>query len=60
MEEGFPPNVRRALAGWGHKLSLTNGYPMGLGGAQGIVADPQPGVFHGGADPRRDGIALGL
>ena len=32
---------------------------MGLGAAHGIMVDSEHGVFHGGADPRRDGIALG-
>ena len=59
MEEGFPPQVRRALAGRGHQMALINGYPMGLGGAHGIMRDSERGVFLGGADPRRDGVALG-
>ena len=59
VEEGFPKNVRRALSAWGHEFSLMNGYPMGLGSAHGIVVDSERGVFQGGADPRRDGIALG-
>ena len=59
MEEGFPPAVRRALTAWGHRPSLANGYPMGLGGAHGIAVDSQNGVLLGGADPRRDGVALG-
>ena len=59
VEEGFPTHVRRALARWGHELTLVNGYPMGLGSAHGIVVDSERGVFHGGADPRRDGVALG-
>ena len=59
IEEAFPPHVRRALAGRGHQMTLVDGYPMGLGAAHGIVVDSERGVFHGGADPRRDGVALG-
>ena len=31
----------------------------GVGGGQGIHVDPDSGAFMGGADPRRDGYALG-
>ena len=30
-----------------------------LAGAHGIVADGANGVYYGGADPRRDGAAIG-
>ena len=30
-----------------------------VGGGQGIMVDPETGSFMGGADPRRDGYALG-
>ena len=30
-----------------------------VGGAQGIMVDTEQGTFRGGADPRRDGLALG-
>jgi gamma-glutamyltranspeptidase len=32
---------------------------MSVGGAQGIAVDGESGVFQGGADPRRDGVAMG-
>ena len=59
VEEGYPPQIRRALSRRGHRIALIDGYPMGLGAAHGIRVDSEHGVFHGGADPRRDGIALG-
>jgi gamma-glutamyltranspeptidase/glutathione hydrolase len=30
-----------------------------VGGVQGIMVDPESGVLMGGADPRRDGYAIG-
>ena len=32
---------------------------MTVGGAQGIMIDQESGTFQGGADPRRDGVAIG-
>ncbi|MDP7579580.1 MAG: gamma-glutamyltransferase [SAR202 cluster bacterium] len=59
MEERFPPNVRKFLEGLSHEIETLGAWSMGVGGAQGIVADQDNGTFQGGADPRRDGFALG-
>ena len=59
MEDRFPLHVRRALEARGHKIDLLESWSMAVGGAQGIQFDPEEGTFHGGADPRRDGFALG-
>ena len=59
MEERFPPHLRRALEAQGHSVSVIEAWSMSVGGAQGIRADLDSGVFEGGADPRRDGYALG-
>ena len=59
VEEGYPSQIRRALSRLGHRIELIDGYPMGLGATHGIMVDSEHGVFHGGADPRRDGIAIG-
>ena len=59
VEEGFPANVRRDLLRRGHRITMFDPYPMGLGSAHGILVDPDTGVYHGGGDPRRDGLALG-
>jgi gamma-glutamyltranspeptidase/glutathione hydrolase len=60
VEERFPVELRQALSRWGHQfVEMNGGYPMGLGAAHGIVVDAERGVFQGGADPRRDGVALG-
>lgn len=57
MEERFPLHVRRALQTRGHEVKLAEAWA--IGGAQGVMADSEHGVLHGGADPRRDGFAVG-
>ena len=59
MEERFPAQVRAALADKGHDIELTTPFSMTVGGAQGIMIDQESGTFQGGADPRRDGVAIG-
>ena len=59
MEERFPAQVRAALADKGHDIELTTPFSMTVGGAQGIMVDQESGTFQGGADPRRDGVAIG-
>ena len=60
MEERFPVHVRHALENRGHEVAVIDAWSMNVGGAQGIYADQDAGVFQGGADPRRDGDAVGL
>lgn len=43
----------------GHRLHLLGDWSPVVGGAQGIMVDADTGSFMGGADPRRDGYALG-
>ena len=59
MEERFPLHIRQALEGIGHAVNVVEAWSMSVGGAQGLVADQESGVFQGGADPRRDGTAIG-
>lgn len=59
MEERFPISVQEFLYGSGHELEIIDAWSMSVGGAQGIMADQGNGTFQGGADPRRDGFALG-
>ena len=59
MEERFPAHVRRALEDRGHDVKVIEPYSMSVGGAHGIQVDSDAGVFQGGADPRRDGYAIG-
>jgi gamma-glutamyltranspeptidase/glutathione hydrolase len=59
MEERFPAHVRRALQDKGHEVATIEPWSMTVGGAQAIQVDADAGVFQGGADPRRDGYAIG-
>ena len=56
MEERFPRHIRRALDLRGHEIDILDAW--NIGGAQGVLVDSDKGVFYGGADPRRDGLAL--
>ena len=59
MEERFPPALRDGLAGRDHDVVVLQPWDRGVGGAQGIMVDRAGGTFSGGADPRRDGYAIG-
>jgi gamma-glutamyltranspeptidase/glutathione hydrolase len=59
MEERFPAHVRHALEQRGHEVTVLEPWSASVGGAQGIRVDVDAGVFQGGADPRRDGYAMG-
>lgn len=43
----------------GHAIDRQPDFSTAFGGAQGIMIDPDGGTFSGGADPRRDGYAVG-
>lgn len=43
----------------GHQFNFLGDWSTGVGGGQGIMVDAATGSFMGGADPRRDGAALG-
>lgn len=60
MEERFPWHVRRALEMRGHEVEVVESFSRLVGGAQGIQASQEQGTFQGGADPRRDGGAIGF
>ncbi|MEE8157836.1 MAG: gamma-glutamyltransferase [Dehalococcoidia bacterium] len=60
MEGRIPPEVRDALVSRGHDIGLLGEWGMEVGGGHAIAVDPETGVLMGGADPRRDGFALGL
>ncbi len=59
MEDRFPADVVREIERRGYKVKLADGWSLRYGGFQGIQIDHKAGVFHGGADPRRDGVAVG-
>ncbi len=59
MEERFPLHLRRELERRGHRVEVIEAWSRVVGGAQAIMVDRKRGAFQGGADPRRDGYALG-
>ena len=59
MENRFPSKVRKKLGKKGHVLHILDPLHVYFGGAHAILIDPQDGSLHGGADPRRDGKAVG-
>ena len=60
MEERFSAHVRSALISKGHDIELAEPFSATVGGAQAILIDHESGTFQGGADPRRDGTAIGF
>lgn len=59
IESRIPVEVQNELSQMGHKLIIKKDYDLYFGGAQGVVIDQKSGLLHGGADPRRDGKAIG-
>ena len=60
MESRVKSEVREALVARGHEIDVLPEFSAVVGGAQGITVDPESGSFMGGADPRRDGYAIGI
>lgn len=58
IESSLAPDVIKNLESRGHKISLKSPLDLYFGGVQGIMYAPD-GKLHGGADPRRDGVAVG-
>jgi gamma-glutamyltranspeptidase/glutathione hydrolase len=59
IESRVPEATRRALAGRGYKLDVMGPWSMRVGGVQAILRDQATGWLMGGADPRRNGYAMG-
>jgi gamma-glutamyltranspeptidase / glutathione hydrolase len=59
VEARIPEPVRDDLQQRGHAIRLIDDWSYLVGGGHGIMVDPDTGVLMGGADPRRDGYALG-
>jgi gamma-glutamyltranspeptidase/glutathione hydrolase len=51
--------VRAGLTARGHAVDPQPDWSGLFGGAQGVAVDPGSGMLSGGADPRRDGYAVG-
>lgn len=60
VENRVPEDVRQELARRGHELVAMPAYDWKVGGGHGIAINPQTGAYTGGADPRRDGAAIGF
>jgi gamma-glutamyltranspeptidase / glutathione hydrolase len=60
METRIPAEVINTLKAMGYVIDTSLGeWSMTVGGAQGIVIDHEKGWIMGGADPRRNGYAVG-
>lgn len=60
IESRVPAEIRDALAARGHDVRALPDWTAGVGGGQGIAVDRDEGSLMGGADPRRDGYAIGI
>lgn len=60
MEDRFPDAVRQELSALGHQIDSIGDWSPSVGGGQGIFHVPGSEVYQGGADPRRDGYAVGF
>lgn len=58
-EDRIGDEVFAQLERRGHRIDRLGDWSPGVGGGQGIMIDPDSGTFMGGADPRRDGYAIG-
>jgi len=59
MESRIRKEVQDDLIRKEYKLVVKKDFDLYFGGAQGIVIDPETGILHGGADPRREGSVIG-
>ncbi len=60
MEDRFLLETRQALQVLGHQVESIGDWSWTVGGGQGILRDQESGALQGGADPRRDGYAVGF
>ena len=58
IEARIPKVVRDDLIRRGHTVRLIDDWSFLVGGGHGALIDPDSGARYGGADPRRDGVAL--
>lgn len=59
LEGRLPPEVGTALSALGHAVEWWPRWAWRAGGACAILHDPDTGILHAAADPRRSGYALG-
>lgn len=60
IEGKIPQEVQDALTKRGHELEVKNDLDPYFGGVHGVMINDETGELHGGADPRRDGQAVGF
>jgi gamma-glutamyltranspeptidase/glutathione hydrolase len=60
FEGRVPDGVVQELIRRGHDAQLVTDWSQTMGHAQAIWIDSEHGVLHGGADPRGEGIAIGI
>jgi len=60
LEGRFPTETVEALRAKGHEVVVGEAWEKDTGGAQAIMIDQRTGVLQGGADPRREGYAVGF
>ena len=59
VETRIPDETIKQLETMGHKTNKTSDWDRGMGSVQGVLYKSN-GILEGGADPRRDGKALGF
>jgi gamma-glutamyltranspeptidase/glutathione hydrolase len=59
LEKRFPAGVAESLREKGYEVRVVDAWEPMMGGAEAIIQDARSGAFMGGADPRRDGYAMG-
>lgn len=60
MEGRIDGDVIEILKSMGHPIQVREDYDKYFGGAQGILIHPETRKLYGGADSRRDGVAIGF
>ena len=60
VEEGYDPQEIALAQASGYRIENTGRFDQRMGHAQVVLRDLETGVLIGGADPRGEGLALGL
>jgi gamma-glutamyltranspeptidase / glutathione hydrolase len=58
-EDRIPAASLDGLRARGHEVNVLAEWTAAVGGGHGVAIDPESGLLTGGADPRRDGAAIG-
>lgn len=59
VEDRLPASTIAGLRARGHELRVLDAWTSAVGGGHGVAINPDSGLMTGGADPRRDGAAIG-